>query len=92
MKRFHIFVSGRVQGVFFRANAVNVAKTLGIKGWVRNRKDGRVEIVAEGEDEKLKEFIKWVKKGPILAKVTKVEIKEETPAGEFKEFERRETV
>ncbi|MCD6575782.1 MAG: acylphosphatase [Nanoarchaeota archaeon] len=92
MKRFHIFVSGRVQGVFFRANTVEVARKLGIVGWVRNLRDGRVEIVAEGSEEKLKEFVEWLKKGPILAKVVDIVIEEETPTGEFSDFEKRETI
>ena len=92
MKRYHIFVSGRVQGVFFRANTIEVANKLGIKGWVRNLKDGRVEIVAEGSEDKLNELVEWLKKGPILAKVVDLVIKEENPTGEFESFERRETV
>lgn len=91
MKRFHIFVSGRVQGVFFRATTVEVANKLGIKGWVRNRLDGRVEIVAEGEEGKLKDFIEWLKNGPPLAKVTDIVIEEEEPTGGFRSFERRPT-
>jgi acylphosphatase len=89
VKRYHIFVSGRVQGVFFRASTVEVAKKLGITGWVRNLNDGRVEVVAEGSKEKLDELIGWLKKGPILAKVVDLVIEEETPTGEFKDFERR---
>ena len=89
MKRFHIFVSGRVQGVFFRANAVEIANKLLIKGWVRNLKDGRVEIVAEGSKEKLKEFIEWLKEGPMLAKVVDIVVEEEKPTGEFDNFERK---
>lgn len=92
MKRYHIFVSGRVQGVFFRANTVGTADRLGIKGWVRNLRDGRVEIVAEGDEEKLKEFVNWLKKGPILAKVVDIVIEEETPTGEFTNFEKKETI
>ena len=88
MKRFHIFVSGRVQRVFFRANAVEVANKLGIKGWVRNMDDGRVEIVAEGKKEQLDDFAEWLKKGPLLAKVYDLTIEEEKPTGEFKDFER----
>ncbi len=88
MKRLHIFVSGRVQGVFFRANTVKVANKLGIKGWVKNLSDGRVEIVAEGSEEKLREFVEWLKKGPMLAKVTDLIIEEQTPTNEFKNFER----
>ncbi|MBU5687935.1 MAG: acylphosphatase [Candidatus Aenigmarchaeota archaeon] len=86
MKRVHAYVSGRVQGVNFRWNTKIVADKLGIKGWVKNLKDGRVEIIAEGEDENIKTFLKYIRKGPILAKVDKVEIKEEVFKNEFKEF------
>ncbi len=89
MKRFHIFVSGKVQGVFFRANATKVANKLGVKGWIRNLDDGRVEVVAEGRKEKLDKLIKWLKKGPFLAKVYDLVIEEGKPTGEFEEFERR---
>jgi len=89
MKIYHILISGRVQGVFFRTNTVEVANRLGIKGWVRNRKDGKVEIVAEGRKEKLKEFVEWLREGPILAKVTDLVIKEEMPTNKFKEFVRK---
>ncbi|MEM5777067.1 MAG: acylphosphatase [Candidatus Aenigmatarchaeota archaeon] len=86
MKRVHVYISGKVQGVNFRWNTKLVADKLGIKGWVKNLLDGRVEIVAEGEDEKIETFLKYVKKGPLLAKIKKVEIKEEVFKNEFNEF------
>jgi len=91
MKRIHILVSGRVQRVFFRRGAVKVAGKLGLLGWVKNLNDGRVEIVAEGSKEKLMCFIEWLKKGPLIAKVTDIVIKEESPSGKFDSFERRPT-
>ena len=91
MKRFHILVSGRVQGVFFRTNTVEVARKLRIKGWIRNLKDGRVEIVAEGGKENLDKLVEWLKDGPVLAKVVDLVIEEEKPTGEFDNFERKET-
>ena len=92
MKRFHIFVSGRVQGVFFRASTVDTAKKLGIFGWVRNLHDGRVEIIAEAENDKIQEFVDWLKKGgPVLAKVVDLVIEEEVPNKEFNSFERMDT-
>lgn len=84
--RCHIFVSGRVQGVFFRSNTKKVACSLGLKGWVRNTEDGKVEVIAEGEEEKLKKLIEWLHKGPSLAKVEKVSIEWQKFKGEFNDF------
>ena len=92
MKRLHIFVYGDVQGVFFRANTVSTAKGFGLKGWVRNRRDGSVEIVAEGKQEKLIELLEWCKKGgPASARVDKVTHKWEEPTEEFDDFVAKET-
>lgn len=85
-KRVHLFISGRVQGVFFRENTRRKAEKIGINGWVRNLDDGRVEAVFEGEEKKVKEMIEWAKKGPIIAKVAQVDIKEEEYKNEFKDF------
>ncbi|HID93146.1 MAG TPA: acylphosphatase [bacterium (Candidatus Stahlbacteria)] len=86
LKRVHIFVSGMVQGVFFRANTRDKANSLGINGWVRNLPDGRVEVVAEGEEEKLKELISWCYHGVPYARVDNVEVKWEEYKGEFETF------
>lgn len=86
IKRAHIYVSGRVQGVFFRAFVEKEANSLGLNGIVRNLLDGRVEIIAEGEKEKLEVFYKYIKKGPDLARVNNVEISLEETRGEFKDF------
>ena len=92
MKRVHITVHGLVQGVFFRANTVSAAKGLGLTGWVRNRNDGSVEIVAEGSQGKLIELIEWCKNGgPASARVENLEHRWEEPSGEFKEFSAKET-
>ena len=85
-KRIHVFISGRVQGVFFRTTAKELADELGVTGWIRNLSDGRVEAVVEGEEDKLKEMIDFFKKGPPLARVDKVEIIEEEYKGEFNTF------
>jgi acylphosphatase len=87
--RCHIFVSGKVQGVFFRQNALEKAKALGLKGWVRNTQDGRVEAIFEGEKEKVEKILEWVKSGPPLARVENVEIRFEDFKGEFDDFEIR---
>ncbi|MCD6457954.1 MAG: acylphosphatase [Thermofilum sp. ex4484_82] len=84
--RAHVFVSGIVQGVFFRANTRRVAKQLGLKGFVRNLRDGRVEAVFEGEEEAVKKAIDWCRKGPPLARVDKVEVLWEDPKGDFEDF------
>jgi len=80
--RAHIFVSGMVQGVFFRANTKDRADSLGLKGWVRNTPDGRVEAVFEGEKEKVDAALGFCKTGPSGAVVKNVEVKWEEPKGE----------
>lgn len=85
--RARIFISGRVQGVFFRAGTQKKAEKFGVSGFVRNLQDGRVEILAEGEKENVLKLINWVKRGPLFAKVEKVEVKWEEYKGEFGEFE-----
>ncbi|MCD6467633.1 MAG: acylphosphatase [Methanomicrobia archaeon] len=86
MKQVHIFVSGRVQGVFYRANTRKKAKELGIRGWVRNLYDGRVEITAEGKEKDLKKFIEWCKKGPELAFVENIKVEWKDYKGNYKDF------
>ncbi len=89
MQRLQIIVSGRVQGVFFRANTVEQAQRLGLAGYVRNLHDGNVEIVAEGRREALEELLAWSFKGPPGAKVTDLEYAWLEPSGEFRIFEQR---
>jgi acylphosphatase len=86
IKRVHAFVSGRVQGVFFRANTRAEAKRLGLKGWVKNLPGGGVELVAEGPSWAVNELIIWCHKGPAYSRVDKVEFYEETPRGKYDEF------
>lgn len=85
-KRLHLWVAGRVQGVFYRANTAAVAEQLKLTGWVRNLADGRVEIVAEGEEGDLHQLLAWCQQGPPAARVDRVEVKEEAYTGEFTEF------
>ncbi len=85
----HVFVSGRVQGVGFRAFTQRSALELGVTGWVRNLADGRVEAVAEGSVEAINKFLEAVNRGPQAARVDKVELTEQKPTGEFKTFEVR---
>lgn len=86
MKRVRVLISGRVQGVFFRAYTRETAMALNLTGWVRNLSDGRVEAVFEGEDGKVDAMLEWCKQGPPYAVVRDVEIIEETPTGEFRDF------
>jgi len=87
--RAHVFVSGRVQGVFFRSETRYEARLRGVKGWIRNLPDGRVEAIFEGEEEAVKELIEFCRRGPPGAKVTKVDVKWEDYTGEFRDFEIR---
>lgn len=84
--RAHIFVSGRVQGVLFRDGTQRQAKRLGVKGWVRNLADGRVEAVFEGEKDKVEQVVNWAKKGPILARVDDLRVEWQEYTGEFNDF------
>lgn len=89
--RTHIFVSGGVQGVFFRSATAETADGLGLNGWVRNLSDGRVEIIAEGKKEAARSLIEWCYQGTPAAQVAAVEVLWETPTGEFARFEQRHT-
>jgi acylphosphatase len=84
--RAHVFVSGRVQGVFFRDHTQRWASSLSLTGWVRNLYDGRVETVMEGEKEIIEGLIAKLKQGPPMADVTNVEISWEDFKGEFDGF------
>ncbi|MBW2991020.1 acylphosphatase [Candidatus Woesearchaeota archaeon] len=88
MKKMHFFVSGDVQGVFYRQNTIKKARTLGLKGFVRNAPDGRVEILAEGEEGAVDELVSFCKTNPGHSQVEKLEIKEEKEVvfSEFKDF------
>lgn len=84
--RAHIFVSGWVQGVFFRDQTQKWANSLSVTGWVRNLKDGRVEVMAEGDEEKVEDLISQLKQGPSLARVENVDVDWEDYKGEFEDF------
>ena len=79
IKHVSIRVSGRVQGVFFRAATKEKADELQIKGKVWNNDDGSVSIEAEGEEQNLERFLAWCRQGPPSARVDRCEIKETTP-------------
>lgn len=81
-----VILGGRVQGVGFRSFARYKAIMLGIKGYVSNTWDGKVEVVAEGPSDKLEEFLKELRKGPVSARVVDVEVRFEAPTDEFYGF------
>ena len=74
MKRVKAIISGRVQGVWFRASTMEKALEYGVNGTVRNLVDGRVELVAEGEDERVDRLLRWAESGPPMAAVDRVEL------------------
>ena len=86
MKRVHVYISGRVQGVFFRAVTQQTAKGCNLTGWVRNMPDARVEAIFEGEDKNVDKMIAWCHIGPSAARVEEVLTEEETYTGEFRDF------
>ena len=88
-KRIHIFVTGRVQGVFFRQSARVIAIKNNVNGWVRNLDDGRVEIIAEGEKQNIDNFVIWCKTGPANSRVDEFELLNENFTGKFENFEVR---
>ena len=80
-ERMHVYVSGRVQGVYFRATTRDTANELGVDGWVRNLDDGRVEAVFEGDPDDVEEMVEFCYEGSSRASVTEVEVTEEEPEG-----------
>ena len=88
-KKINIFVTGRVQGVFFRQSTRVMAIKNNVNGWVRNLDDGRVEIVAEGEKQNIDNLKNWCKTGPANSRVDEFELSEENYIGEYENFEVR---
>lgn len=82
----HVIISGRVQGVWFRATTKQKAEQLAITGWVRNTSNGCVEAILEGEEQQVKKMIEWCHIGPPLATVNKVEVKNQNPTDGFDGF------
>lgn len=81
-KRIHVFVSGQVQGVFFRAECASRARKAGLGGFVRNLPDGRVEAVFEGAPAEVDALVQWCQTGPRWAQVESVEVRDEEPRGD----------
>ena len=88
-KQIHIFVTGRVQGVFFRQSTKVMAIKNNAKGWIRNLDDGRVEIVAQGETQDIDNLAHWCKTGPANSRVDEFELSEENITDEIETFEVR---
>ena len=84
--RAHIYVTGKVQGVFFRQNTKRQAQSRSVTGWVCNLSDGRVEAVFEGEEVAVKEIVEYCRHGPSFAKVENLEVATEAFKGEFSDF------
>lgn len=87
--RLVLLISGKVQGVFFRASTVEVARKLSLTGYARNLSDGRVEVIAEGEPQSLQALATWCEKGPPAANVKGVDVSTEAATGEFQHFDIR---
>jgi acylphosphatase len=85
-KRAHVFVSGRVQGVSFRYYTVRQASDKGVRGWVRNLADGRVEAMFEGPQEKVEAMVQWCHQGPPAARVSEVEVEWSQATHEWSDF------
>ena len=85
--RVHLFVSGRVQGVFFRQSLKVIAKKNNVLGWVRNLTDERVEAILEGDSKSVNSVIDWAKTGPANSRVDNIEISNEEFKNEFSAFE-----
>lgn len=86
MVRAHLFISGLVQGVFYRASCRDEGAARGLSGWVRNLPDGRVEALLQGTREKVEEMIGWCFRGPWDARVSDIDVKYEEPADELSGF------
>lgn len=86
-ERAHVYVSGEVQGVFFRDSAREKAEDLGLSGWVRNLPDGRVEALFEGPSKGVREMVRWCEEGPPHASVEHVEPEFDAARGDLSGFE-----
>jgi acylphosphatase len=87
--RMRLVVEGRVQGVWFRDSTRRQARSLGVFGWVRNRPEGTVEVLAEGPEDSVRGLAAWCRQGPPAAKVSQVHETEEAWTGEFSSFDIR---
>ncbi len=88
-RRMVLVIGGRVQGVFYRATALEVCQRLSLQGWIRNLAEGEVEAVVEGSEDALKEFLEWARQGPPAATVDEVRVRYTKATGEFRTFQVR---
>lgn len=86
MKKVHLIIFGNVQGIFFRSNIKKIADQYNVRGFAKNKKDGSVEVVLEGDNENVDKIIEFCKKGPSGAKIEKINIKEKQYKKEFNDF------
>jgi len=89
LERLHAIVHGRVQGVNFRAHTLRRATELGLRGYVQNRADATVEVVAEGDVVALRQLLSWLRAGPRIGHVTRVDARWQTPRHDVDQFEVR---
>jgi acylphosphatase len=87
MKRAHVFYSGHVQGIGFRYTSKDIAMRLGLKGWVKNLEDGRVEIIAEGKEKDINGFLDNISKSQLARYIKNTELSWDSPTGEFNGFD-----
>jgi len=88
-RRAELVVHGDVQGVSYRYFARDIAKKMGVKGWIRNEADGSITIIIEGDDDRVSNFVNWCKQGSPMSTIKDVEIKDSKYSGLFKNFEIR---
>lgn len=86
IKQYHLLITGRVQGVGYRASALEKGQQLGIRGWVKNLSDGRVEMLIAGEQLELEQMISWTEQGPRFAEVTHIDVSEQSVTGKLSDF------
>lgn len=91
MKQVHLFISGFVQGVGYRNFVRHESRKLGVTGWARNLSDRRVEVVAQADEDKLKQLIKICSRGPFLSQVKSISVEWQTPVELFNSFDRKQT-
>jgi acylphosphatase len=86
MRTVHLIIKGKVQGVYYRASAKDVAREVGVTGWVKNLPDGNVEVIVSGSEDRVAKFIEWCRKGPKNAEVTEVIVNDskEKPLTDFR--------
>ena len=92
MIRAHLLIEGRVQGVGYRANTRRMANKLNLRGWVRNLRNGDVELLVEGPEVEVQKLIVWCHRGPTSAYVSKVKLEKSEAKGEFNAFTTKSTL